>query len=126
MRLLSTLVKLVTVDEPSSALDPAGEFKLFSHLRAARNGRTMIFVTHRFGHLTKHADLIMCVPCFLTMCLGKEGADYHFIVLIVDVSKMGRLLKLGLTRSCWQWTENMRIYIMFRPKHFHLRRRRIS
>ena len=59
MRLLSTSVKLVTVDEPSSALDPPGEFKLFSHLRAAQNGRTMVFVTHRFGHLTKHADLIM-------------------------------------------------------------------
>ncbi|KAL4068177.1 P-loop containing nucleoside triphosphate hydrolase protein [Scleroderma citrinum] len=61
MRLLTTPVQLVTVDEPSSALDPAGEFKLFSHLREARNGRTMIFVTHRFGHLTKHADLIICV-----------------------------------------------------------------
>ncbi|KAI5990574.1 P-loop containing nucleoside triphosphate hydrolase protein [Pisolithus orientalis] len=61
MRLLSTPVKLVTVDEPSSALDPAGEFQLFAHLRGAREGRTMLFVTHRFGHLTKHADLIICV-----------------------------------------------------------------
>ena len=59
MRLMSTPAKLATIDEPSSALDPAGEFKLFSHLREARKGRTMIFVTHRFGHLTKHADLIM-------------------------------------------------------------------
>ena len=66
MRLQSMSVKLVTIDEPSSALDPAGEFKLFSHLREARNGRTMIFVTHRFGHLTKHADLIMCVMMLLT------------------------------------------------------------
>ena len=40
MRLQSMPVRLVTIDEPSSALDPAGEFKLFSHLREARNGRT--------------------------------------------------------------------------------------
>ncbi|KAL4068181.1 P-loop containing nucleoside triphosphate hydrolase protein [Scleroderma citrinum] len=58
---LTTPVKLATIDEPSSALDPSSEFELFLRLRAARKGRTMIFVTHRFGHLTKHADLIICL-----------------------------------------------------------------
>ncbi|KAH7889214.1 P-loop containing nucleoside triphosphate hydrolase protein [Phlebopus sp. FC_14] len=62
MRVLcSSSIKLISVDEPSSALDPAGEYQLFSRLREARQGRTMIFVTHRFGHLTKHADLIVCM-----------------------------------------------------------------
>ncbi|KIJ59191.1 hypothetical protein HYDPIDRAFT_170928 [Hydnomerulius pinastri MD-312] len=61
MRLLSSPVKLVTVDEPSSALDPEGEYQLFARLREARKGRTMIFVTHRFGHLTRYADLIVCI-----------------------------------------------------------------
>ncbi|KIJ16673.1 hypothetical protein PAXINDRAFT_10381 [Paxillus involutus ATCC 200175] len=65
MRLLTSPVKLVTVDEPSSALDPEGEYQLFAKLREARKGRTMIFVTHRFAHLTKYADLIVCI---------KEGA----------------------------------------------------
>ncbi|KAG1727935.1 uncharacterized protein EDB91DRAFT_1162999 [Suillus paluster] len=46
---------------PSSALDPEGEYELFKQLREARQGRTMIFVTHRFGHLTKFADLILCM-----------------------------------------------------------------
>lgn len=59
MRLLSTSARLATVDEPSSALDAAGEFELFARLREVKKGRTMIFVTHRFGHLTRHADLIM-------------------------------------------------------------------
>lgn len=59
MRLQSEKIKLVTVDEPSSALDPQAELDLFNRLREARNGRTMIFVTHRFGHLTKYADSIM-------------------------------------------------------------------
>lgn len=61
MRLLSTSARLATVDEPSSALDAAGEFELFARLREVKKGRTMIFVTHRFGHLTRHADLIICL-----------------------------------------------------------------
>jgi energy-coupling factor transporter ATP-binding protein EcfA2 len=66
MRLQSNKIKCVTVDEPSSALDPEGEMDLFRRLRDARAGRTMIFVTHRFGHLTKHADLIMSVKSSLS------------------------------------------------------------
>ncbi|KAG6816604.1 hypothetical protein H0H87_004696 [Tephrocybe sp. NHM501043] len=61
MRLQNPNIKLVAVDEPSSALDPRGELELFNSLRSEQNGRTMIFVTHRFGHLTKHADLIVCM-----------------------------------------------------------------
>ncbi|KAG2135206.1 P-loop containing nucleoside triphosphate hydrolase protein [Suillus bovinus] len=61
MRMLSEDIKFVIVDEPSSALDPGGEYELFKQLREARKGRTMVFVTHRFGHLTKFADLILCM-----------------------------------------------------------------
>ncbi|KAF8062232.1 P-loop containing nucleoside triphosphate hydrolase protein [Lyophyllum atratum] len=61
MRLHSPKVKFVAVDEPSSALDPRGELQLFDRLRSEQAGRTMIFVTHRFGHLTKHADLVICM-----------------------------------------------------------------
>jgi ABC-type multidrug transport system fused ATPase/permease subunit len=59
MRFTTGSIKLVLVDEPSSALDPEGEQQLFNNLIASREGKTMIFVTHRFGHLTKHADMIM-------------------------------------------------------------------
>ncbi|KAL1730206.1 P-loop containing nucleoside triphosphate hydrolase protein [Schizophyllum commune] len=61
MRFNSGKVRAVLVDEPSSALDPEGELALFDNLRAEREGKTMIFVTHRFGHLTKYADLIICM-----------------------------------------------------------------
>jgi ABC-type multidrug transport system fused ATPase/permease subunit len=59
MRIATGDVRLVVVDEPSAAMDPAGEFELFRNLREAREGKTMIFITHRFGHLVKHADLIL-------------------------------------------------------------------
>ncbi|KAL1750806.1 P-loop containing nucleoside triphosphate hydrolase protein [Schizophyllum commune] len=61
MRFNSGKVRAVLVDEPSSALDPEGELALFDNLRAEREGKTMIFVTHRFGHLTKYADQIICM-----------------------------------------------------------------
>ncbi len=64
MRLMSGKIKLVVVDEPTSAMDPLGEFELFEKLRSYRAGKTMIFVTHRFGHLTKHADLVLYVLHF--------------------------------------------------------------
>ncbi|KAF8307958.1 P-loop containing nucleoside triphosphate hydrolase protein [Clavulina sp. PMI_390] len=51
--------KLLCFDEPSSALDPKAEFELFEKLRAQKGKKTLIFITHRFGHLTKHADIIL-------------------------------------------------------------------
>ncbi|KAJ2934277.1 hypothetical protein H1R20_g2819, partial [Candolleomyces eurysporus] len=61
MRLSSGKVKFIAVDEPSSALDAEGELQLFNRLLEAREGKTMVFVTHRFGHLTKYADMIICM-----------------------------------------------------------------
>ncbi|KAK0440869.1 P-loop containing nucleoside triphosphate hydrolase protein [Desarmillaria tabescens] len=61
MRFESGEVRFVAVDEPSSALDSEGEFALFDNLIQAREGKTMIFVTHRFGNLTKRADLVVCM-----------------------------------------------------------------
>ena len=59
MRIQSDRIKFVTVDEPTSALDAEGELALFIRLREARKGKTVVFITHRFGPLTKHADNIM-------------------------------------------------------------------
>ena len=59
MRMHSKKIRFVAVDEPTSALDAEGELQLFTRLLEERQGKTMIFVTHRFGYLTKHADIIM-------------------------------------------------------------------
>ncbi|KAJ7032342.1 P-loop containing nucleoside triphosphate hydrolase protein [Mycena alexandri] len=61
MRFLSGGIRFAVADEPSSALDPKAEYQLFQRLRESGDGKTLIFVTHRFGHLTKHADLIICM-----------------------------------------------------------------
>ncbi len=59
MRFETGQVRFVVVDEPTSVFDSEGEFALFDNLIRAREGKTMIFITHRFGHLTKRADLVV-------------------------------------------------------------------
>jgi ABC-type multidrug transport system fused ATPase/permease subunit len=50
---------MLLFDEPSASLDPTAEYNLFERLRKLRGNKTMIFSTHRFGNLTRHADLIL-------------------------------------------------------------------
>ncbi|KIY65074.1 P-loop containing nucleoside triphosphate hydrolase protein [Cylindrobasidium torrendii FP15055 ss-10] len=52
-------VGLLLFDEPSASLDPVAEHDLFERLRHLRGDKTMIFSSHRFGNLTRHADLIL-------------------------------------------------------------------
>ncbi|KAG8892576.1 hypothetical protein FRC00_011857 [Tulasnella sp. 408] len=59
MRSMRDSVKLLAYDEPSAALDPKAEFALFERLRSLKGDKTMLFITHRFGYLTKHADQII-------------------------------------------------------------------
>ncbi|KIM48490.1 hypothetical protein M413DRAFT_61619 [Hebeloma cylindrosporum] len=52
-------VGLLLFDEPSASLDPTAEHDLFERLRKLRGNKTMVFSSHRFGNLTRHADLIL-------------------------------------------------------------------
>jgi len=52
-------IGLLLFDEPSAALDPTAEHDLFVRLRNLRGQKTMIFSSHRFGQLTRPADLIL-------------------------------------------------------------------
>ncbi|TFY76338.1 hypothetical protein EWM64_g7675 [Hericium alpestre] len=52
-------VGLLLFDEPSASLDPTAEHDLFGRLRELRGSKTMVFSTHRFGNLTRHADVIL-------------------------------------------------------------------
>ncbi|KZP29171.1 P-loop containing nucleoside triphosphate hydrolase protein [Athelia psychrophila] len=61
MRLNHIDARLVVVDEPASSMDSISEREIFSKLLACRTGKTMIFITHRFGNIVKRADLILCM-----------------------------------------------------------------
>ncbi|KAG1814414.1 P-loop containing nucleoside triphosphate hydrolase protein [Suillus subaureus] len=62
-------VGMMLFDEPSAALDPKAEYDLFDTLREWRGEKTLIFSTHRFGNLTRHADLIL----YLDESVQEEG-----------------------------------------------------
>ncbi|KAJ6501097.1 P-loop containing nucleoside triphosphate hydrolase protein [Mycena vitilis] len=82
MRLLCGKIRLVLADEPSSALDPKGELRLFQQLNVCGDGKTMVLVTHRFAHLTKHADVIICMKSGQVVEVGThkelmaQGGEY--------------------------------------------------
>jgi len=65
MRFKSGNIRFLAVDEPSLALDAEAEATLMENLFKERDGKTVIFVTHRFGKLTRQADLIVCVSNLL-------------------------------------------------------------
>jgi len=50
---------LLLFDEPSASLDPTAEHDLFQRLVELRGSKTMLFSSHRFGNLTRHADIIL-------------------------------------------------------------------
>ncbi len=49
---------LMVLDEPTANLDPEAEFKLFETIKKTRQGRTTIYISHRFNTV-KLADQIM-------------------------------------------------------------------
>lgn len=72
MRLLNSDTRLLMVDEPTSALDLVAERSMFEEFYRKREGKTTIFVTHRFGSLAKQADMIVYVGSRLRY-LGPYG-----------------------------------------------------
>lgn len=48
---------IVILDEPSSALDPIAEYKMYQNMLTATDGETVIFISHRLS-ATRDADRI--------------------------------------------------------------------
>ncbi|KAH8799552.1 P-loop containing nucleoside triphosphate hydrolase protein [Flagelloscypha sp. PMI_526] len=65
-------VGLLLFDEPSAALDPKAEHDLFQRLRQLRGNKTMVFSSHRFGNLTRHADIILYMDDSKVVEMGKH------------------------------------------------------
>lgn len=59
MRLLNTDVRLLIIDDPTSAWDAAAERDLLNRFLELRKGKTVIMVNCRFGNIVQHADVIL-------------------------------------------------------------------
>jgi ABC-type multidrug transport system fused ATPase/permease subunit len=73
------------LDEPTAALDVAGEVAFIQHLRASRRRRTLLIVTHRLD-TAREADRILLLrdghlleegPHDTLIALGGEYTAYH-------------------------------------------------
>ncbi|PBK93321.1 P-loop containing nucleoside triphosphate hydrolase protein [Armillaria gallica] len=85
MRFNSGKVTFAAVDEASSAIDAAGEVQLFDNLIKEREGKTLVIVTHRFGCLTRQADLILCMKDG-TLC--ESGRHNELLALDGEYAKL--------------------------------------
>ncbi|KAK0196434.1 P-loop containing nucleoside triphosphate hydrolase protein [Armillaria mellea] len=85
MRFNSGKVTFAAVDEASSAIDAAGEVQLFDNLIKERKGKTLVIVTHRFGCLTRQADLILCMKDG-TLC--ESGRHDELLALDGEYAKL--------------------------------------
>ncbi|KAJ7126905.1 P-loop containing nucleoside triphosphate hydrolase protein [Mycena epipterygia] len=56
---LKDRVRLIVCDEATGALDSRAESAILQRLMDMRVGKTVVFVTHRFGHLVKEANVIL-------------------------------------------------------------------
>ncbi|KAG1722507.1 P-loop containing nucleoside triphosphate hydrolase protein [Suillus lakei] len=67
---------MLLFDEPSASLDPTAEHNLFERLRRSRGNKTLIFSTHRFGNLTREADLIL----YMDESVQEEGTHNELMM----------------------------------------------
>lgn len=51
-RVFASKTPFVILDEPSSALDPIAEYKMFENMMQATEGRSVIFISHRLSSAT--------------------------------------------------------------------------
>ncbi|KAG8752161.1 hypothetical protein FRC12_012106, partial [Ceratobasidium sp. 428] len=84
----SSKVRLLCYDEPSASLDPKAEYEMFERLRNLRGDKTMIFVTHRFGHLTKYADIILYVK---EGSIVEKGTHKELLAMDGEYAKMYKI-----------------------------------
>ena len=69
--------RILVLDEPTSALDAQAEFELFARLRRLAQGRTAIYISHRFSTV-RQADRIL----FLEHAeLVEQGTHEHLMAL---------------------------------------------
>ncbi|KIK50221.1 hypothetical protein GYMLUDRAFT_989951 [Collybiopsis luxurians FD-317 M1] len=69
-------VGLLLFDEPSASLNPTAEHDLFERLHLLRRHKTMIFSSHRFGNLTRNADMILYIH---DSAIVEEGSHNQLI-----------------------------------------------
>lgn len=85
------------LDEPSSALDPIAEYRLFENILEAGKGRGLLFISHRLS-TTRMADRIYM---FAEGKVAESGSHEELMALDGDYARMFRLQASKYREQAW-------------------------
>ena len=68
---------------------------LFSRLHESRGKRTMVFSTHRFGNLTKYADIIVYALPHSQISINNPALRYMDETAVVETGNHEELMESG-------------------------------
>jgi ATP-binding cassette subfamily B protein len=94
-RLFARDFSIAVLDEPSSALDPVAESKMYDALMEGTKGKTVIYISHRLSSAT-HSDKILV---FNKGNLSEQGTHEELIAKNGEYAEMFTLQASGYTQD---------------------------
>lgn len=94
-RLFAKDFSIAVLDEPSSALDPVAESKMYDALMEGTKGKTVIYISHRLSSAT-HSDKILV---FNKGNLSEQGTHEELIAKNGEYAEMFTLQASGYTQD---------------------------
>lgn len=94
-RLFARDFSVAVLDEPSSALDPVAESKMYDALIEGTKGKTVIYISHRLSSAT-HSDKILV---FNKGVLTEQGTHEELIMKNGEYAEMFTLQASGYTQN---------------------------
>ncbi len=95
-RLFASDFDIAVLDEPSSALDPVAESKMYDALLEGTRGKTVIYISHRLSSATRSDNILV----FNKGALTEQGTHNQLLEKGGEYSKMFTLQASGYKEVC--------------------------
>ncbi len=95
-RLFASDFDIAVLDEPSSALDPVAESKMYDALLKGTEGKTVIYISHRLSSATRSDNILV----FNNGVLTEQGTHSELMSRDGEYSRMFTLQAAGYKEVC--------------------------
>lgn len=95
-RLFASEFDIAVLDEPSSALDPVAESKMYDALLKGTEGKTVIYISHRLSSATRSDNILV----FNNGVLTEQGTHQELMNRDGEYSRMFTLQAAGYKEVC--------------------------
>ena len=95
-RLFARDFDVAVLDEPSSALDPVAESKMYDALLEGTKGKTVIYISHRLSSATRSDNILV----FNSGLLKEQGSHNELMNNNGEYSEMFTLQASGYKEVC--------------------------